>query len=64
MGGGVAFIAWVMLGVLPVALIAGLIAFFVTLISDAAGTGGGGRYSTGGGGWSSGGLRRRLGWWI
>lgn len=54
MGGGVAFIAWAMLGVLPVALIAGLIAFFVTLIGDAVGTGGGGRYSTGGGGWSSG----------
>ncbi|WP_424628287.1 TPM domain-containing protein [Bradyrhizobium sp. SYSU BS000235] len=54
MGGGVAFIAWSMLGVLPVALIAGLIAFFVTLIGDAVGTGGGGRYSTGGG-WSSGG---------
>ncbi|MEH2510912.1 uncharacterized protein V1291_002266 [Nitrobacteraceae bacterium AZCC 1564] len=54
MGGGVAFIAWAMLGVLPVALIAGLIAFFVTLIGDAVGTGGGGRYSTGGGGWGSG----------
>jgi len=54
MGGGVAFIAWAMLGVFPVALIAGLIAFFVTLIGDAVGAGGGGRYSTGGGGWSSG----------
>lgn len=55
MGGGVAFIAWAMIGVFPVALIAGLIAFFVTLIGDAVGTRGGGRYSTGGGGWSSGG---------
>lgn len=54
MGGGVAFIAWAMIGALPVALIAGVIAFFVTLIGDAVGTGGGGRYSTGGGGWSSG----------
>lgn len=54
MGGGVAFIAWAMLGVLPVALMAGLIAFFVTLIGDAVGTGGGGRYSTGGGGFGSG----------
>lgn len=54
MGGGVAFIAWAMLGVLPVALMAGLIAFFVTLIGDAVGTGGGGRYNTGGGGFGSG----------
>jgi uncharacterized protein len=55
MGGGVAFIAWAMLGVLPVALIAGLVAFFVTLIGDAIGSGGGGSYSSrGGGGFSSG----------
>ena len=54
MGGGVAFIAWAMLGVLPVALIAGLIAFFVTLIGDAIGSGSGGSYSSSGGGFSSG----------
>lgn len=55
MGGGVAFITWAMLGVLPVALIAGLIAFFATMISDVIGSGGGGSYSSrGGGGFSSG----------
>jgi uncharacterized protein len=58
-GVGIGVIAWLLVGALSLAAIAGLIAFVFTLISDSLLAGGGGRrggggFSTGGGGFGSG----------
>jgi uncharacterized protein len=56
-GGGVAIVAWLFVGFWAVAIIAGLIAFFFTLVGDAIPlSGGGGGYGGGRGGssWGSG----------
>ncbi len=54
-GGGVAAFIWFFLGVLPIAAMGGLIAFFITLIGDAVLSSGGGGRGGYGGGFSSGG---------
>jgi uncharacterized protein len=55
-GGGVAIVAWLFVGFWAVAIIAGLIAFFFTLVGDAIPlSGGGGGYGGGRGGSSWGG---------
>ena len=54
-GGGVAAFIWFFLGVLPIAAVGGLIAFFITLIGDAVLSSGGGGRGGYGGGFSSGG---------
>jgi uncharacterized protein len=58
-GAGIGVIAWLLVGALSLAMLAGLIAFVFTLISDSLLSGGGGRrggggFSTGGGGFGSG----------
>jgi uncharacterized protein len=53
-GGGVAIVAWLFVGFWAVAIIAGLIAFFFTLVGDAIPLSGGG-YGGGRGGSSWGG---------
>jgi uncharacterized protein len=55
-GGGVALIAWALVGVLSIATVAGIIAFFVTLLGGGLGMGrGGGVYLPGGRGGGFGG---------
>lgn len=58
-GAGIGVIAWLLVGALSLAAVAGVIAFVFTLISDSLLGGGGGRrggggFSTGGGGFGSG----------
>jgi uncharacterized protein len=55
-GGGVALIAWALVGVLSIATVAGIFAFFVTLLGGGLGMGrGGGVYLPGGRGGGFGG---------
>ncbi|MBX9712084.1 MAG: YgcG family protein [Xanthobacteraceae bacterium] len=57
-GGGVAFVAWMFVGVWGVAAIVGLIGFFFTLVGDflmSSGGGRGGGFSSGGSSWGGGG---------
>lgn len=52
-GGVVGFIAWIVIGLLPVAIFAGIVALFITLFGGGRGIGGGGwggGYGGGGGG--------------
>lgn len=58
-GAGIGVIAWLLIGALSLAAVAGVIAFVFTLISDSLLSGGGGRrggggFGTGGGGFGSG----------
>lgn len=69
-GGVVGFIAWIVIGLLPVAIFAGIVALFITLFGGGRGTGGfggggwggghgGGGFSGGGGGFGGGGASGR-----
>ena len=62
-GGAVAVVAWFMVGALSMALVAGVLALFVTLLSGGMGGGrggrGGGGFSGGGGGFGGGGASGR-----
>ena len=58
-GGAVGFLAWVLAGTLAMGLVAGVIAFFFTLVG---GFGGGRRYGGFPGGWGGGGFGRGGGW--
>jgi uncharacterized protein len=57
-GGGVTLVAWLLVGVLSIALLAGVIAFFFTLLGGGMGGGGAGRRlgGFGGGGFGGGGF--------
>lgn len=55
-GGGIGLVMWFLIGALPLAAIAGIVVFVLTLFGDAiASSGGGGRSGGYGGGFSSGG---------
>lgn len=57
-GGVVGFIAWIVVGLLPIALVAGVVALLITLFGDGRGIGGfggGGGFGHGGGGGFGGG---------